>query len=251
MGPEAWDLLILQPVRMYHLYEGVFGMQTSKQLSIKGFVLPAIALFSLLLSGNAAHATLVSYSFTGGVSNLNGALLPTVNMGSSVSGTFHFDNATGGVNGNYPGAVTNMSLNIGGYTSSFAPDAPENAVTVFNQIDLGGSIIGDRWRLVTGATGDPINGYSPFRFDLQVDQEGGSAFSNVDLQRPPSFNSLTGSRWRLIFENAEGNLVRVQGGLSSLTAVPLPAAVLLFGAGLISLVGLGAGGLRNLRWPQA
>jgi hypothetical protein len=30
----------------------------------------------------------------------------------------------------------------------------------------------------------------------------------------------------------------------------LPAAVFLFGAGLISLVGLGAGGLRNLRGTQ-
>ena len=224
-------------------------MQIMKQVSIKGLFLPAIALCSLLLSGNAAQAALVTYSFTGGVSTLNGALLPTVNLMSPVSGTFQFDNATVGVGGNYPGAVTNMSLNIGGYTSSFASGA--NAVTIFNQIDLGGSVIGDRWRLVTGATGGSINGYSPFRFDLNLDQEGGSAFSNVDLQSPPSFGSLTGSRWRLIFENADGNLVRVQGALNSLTAVPLPAAVILFGAGLISLVGLGAGGLRNLRWPKA
>jgi hypothetical protein len=221
-------------------------MQMKKPSSIKGLILSTIALCSLLLSGNAAHAALVTYSFTGGVSAINGALLsPTMNMGSPVTGSFQFDNATGGVVGNYPGAVTNMSLNIGGYASSFAAGA--NAVTVFNQIDLGGFVIGDRWRLVTGATGGPINGYSPFRFDLNLDQEGGSAFSNVDLQSPPSFGSLTGSRWRLVFENAEGNIVRVQGGLNSLTAVPLPAAVILFGAGLISLVGLGAGGLRNLR----
>lgn len=225
-------------------------MQMKKPSSIKGLILSTIALCSLLLSGNAAHAALVTYSFTGGVSSINGALLsPTMNMGSPVKGSFQFDNGTGGVGGNYPGAVTNMSLNIGGYVSSFAAGA--NAVTVFNQIDLGGFVTGDRWRLVTGATGDPINGgYSPFRFDLNLDQEGGSAFSNVDLQSPPSFGSLTGSRWRLIFENAEGNIVRVQGGLNSLTAVPLPAAVILFGAGLISLVGLGAGGLRNLRRPH-
>jgi hypothetical protein len=225
-------------------------MQIMKQVSIKGFFLPVIALCSLLISGNAAHAALVTYSFTGGVSQVNMPLLSTMNGGSLVSGTFQFDNATGGVGGNYQGAVTNIfSLNIGSYTSSF--DAlGANAVTIFNQIDLGG-VPGDRWRLVTGATGGLINGYSPLRFDLQLDQEGGAAFSNVNLQSPPSFNTLTGTRWRLIFENAEGNLVRVQGGLSSLTAVPLPAAVILFGAGLISLVGLGAGGLRNLRWPQA
>lgn len=222
-------------------------MQIMKQSSIKRFFLLAIALCSLLLSGNAAHAALVTYSFTGGVSNLNGPLLSTVNMMSPVSGTFQFDNSHA-VGGNYPGVVTNMTLNIGGYTSSFAPGA--NAVTILKNIDLGDGFNGDRWRLVTAATGLPINGYSPFRFDLNLDREG-SLFANTDMQNPPSLSSLTGSRWRLIFENAGGNLVRVQGALNSLTAVPLPAAVILFGAGLISLVGLGAGGLRNLRRPQA
>ncbi len=54
------------------------------------------------------------------------------------------------------------------------------------------------------------------------------------------------NQWRLDFGGA-GNYV--VGSLAHLTAVPLPAAVILFGAGLISLVGLGAGGLRNLRRP--
>jgi len=222
-------------------------MQMMKHLSIKGLFLPAIALCSLLLSGNTAHAALVTYSFTGGVSQVNSPLLSTMNGMSQVSGTFQFDNSPA-VGGNYPGVVTNMTLNIGGYTSSFAPGA--NAVTILQNIDLGDGFPGDRWRLVTAATGLPVNGYSPFRFDLNLDREG-SLFTNTDMQNPPSLSSLTGSRWRLIFENANGNLVRVQGGLNSLTAVPLPAAVILFGAGLISLVGLGAGGLRNLRRPQA
>ena len=95
------------------------------------------------------------------------------------------------------------------------------------------------------------NGYTPVRFDLQLDHETGGAFTGTNLQNPPSLASLTGTRWRLIFENGDGNLVRIQGALNSLTAVPLPAAVLLFGAGLISLVGLGAGGLRNLRGSKA
>ena len=134
------------------------------------------------------------------------------------------------------------------YTSSSVSDV--NAITtVANNVDLDG-VNGARWQLVTAATGLPLNGYIPFRFDLQLDKEGG-VFTNTDLQNPPSLSSLTGTRWRLIFENAGGNLVRVQGALNSLTTVPLPAAVILFGAGLISLVGLGAGGLRNLRRPQA
>jgi len=247
VGQAVWDLLHYQAVRMYHLYEGVFVMKTKKQWSIIGIVLPAVALCSLLLSGNTAHAALVTYSFTGGVSHVNSPLLSTVNGMSPVSGTFQFDNSPA-VGGNYPGVVSNMSLNIGGYTSSFAPGA--DAVTILKNIDLGDGFNGDRWRLVTTATGLPINGYSPFRFDLNLDREG-SLFANTDMQNPPSLSSLTGNRWRLIFENSNGSLVRVQGALNSLTAVPLPAAVVLFGAGLISLVGLGAGGLRNLRWPQA
>jgi hypothetical protein len=223
-------------------------MGIKKQVSIKGGVLPAIALCSLLLAETAADAALVIYSFTGGASNVNGALLPTVNLMSPVSGTFQFDSATPGTSGNYPGAVTGLSLSIGGYSASFTPGA--NAVTVFNNIDLGGGLMGDRWSLVTATTGSPINGYSPLRFDLHLDQEGGSVFSDTTLQEPPSLASLTGTRWRLIFENAEGNLVRIQGSLSSLTPVPLPASVLLFGAGLVSLVGLGAGGIRNLRRTQ-
>jgi hypothetical protein len=212
--------------------------------------LPAVALCSLLLSGNAAHAALVTYSFTGGVSTISGALLsPTMNLTSPVTGSFQFDNAIGGVGGNYPGAVTAMTVAIGGYTSSFALGA--NAVTISQNTSLGGGLMGDRWKLVTAAMGLPNNGYTPLSFDLQLDREGGGLFTNTDLQNPPSLSSLTATRWRLMFENSDGNVVTVRGALNSLTAVPLPAAVILFGAGLISLVGLGAGGLRNLRRPQA
>jgi hypothetical protein len=225
-------------------------MQTMMKLSTQKFLLPAIALCSLLLSGNAAHAALVNYSFTGGVSTISGALLsPTMNLTSPVTGSFQFDNATGGLGGNYPGAVTAMTVTIGSYTSSFALGA--NAITISQNASLGGGLMGDRWKLVTAAMGLPTNDYTPLRFDLQLDREGGGLFTTNNLQNPPSLSSLTATRWRLMFENSDGNVVTIRGALNSLTAVPLPAAVILFGAGLISLVGLGAGGLRNLRWPQA
>lgn len=226
-------------------------MQIKKQSSIKRFFLPTVALCSLLLSGNTAHAALVNYSFTGGVSSISGALLSsTMNLTSPVTGSFQFDNATGGVGGNFSGAVTAMNVTIGSYTSSFALGA--NAITIYQNTSLGGGLMGDRWKLVTAATGLPTtNDYTPLRFDLQLDRESGGLFTTTDLQNPPSLSSLTATRWRLMFENSDGNVVTIRGALNSLTAVPLPAAVILFGAGLISLVGLGAGGLRNLKWPQA
>jgi len=61
-------------------------MQIMKQLSIKGLFLPAIALCSLLLSGNAAHAALVTYSFQGAVSEVTGVLFPTLNTGQTMTG---------------------------------------------------------------------------------------------------------------------------------------------------------------------
>ncbi|SPP66217.1 conserved exported hypothetical protein [Nitrospira lenta] len=245
----AWLLLNPLAVRMYHLYKESNVMQKNKPSSIKGLFLPAIALCSLFVTGNVAQAALVNYSFTGGVSNISGALLsPTMNLTSHVTGSFQFNNATGGVGGNYPGAVKAMTVTIGGYSSSFTPGA--NAITISQNTNLGGGLLGDRWNLATAATGLPTSGYTPYSFELLLDREGGGLFSNTNLQNAPSLSSLTGTRWRLIFQDAEGNLTQVRGAINSLTAVPLPAAVFLFGAGLISLVGLGAGGLRNLRGTQ-
>ena len=238
-------------------------MQMKKPSSIKGLILSTIALSFLFLSGNVAHAALVTYSFKGSVSTISGALLSTpisqspLSLGLPVEGSFQFDNSTGGVGGNFPNAVMGMNVAIGSYISSFKAGA--NTVTISQNTSLGGGLFGDRWKLVTtaGSSLAPVNGFTPLSFDLQLDREGGGLFSNTNLQNPPSFSSsvsspLTSTRWRLIFEDMDGNVVNVRGALNSLslTAVPLPAAVILFGAGLISLVGLGAGGLRNLRRPH-
>jgi hypothetical protein len=228
-------------------------MRMMKAWFRKGFILPAAAVCSLLVSFTAAQAAPVMYSFTGDVATLNGPLLPNsfgVGVGAPMSGTFTFNNAPA-TGGNYSGVVSGLTLQVGSYTVNFGTGA--NAVTVLKGIDVGGGLIGDRWRLETGAAATGLlgnHGYSPFKFDLNLDREG-SLFANTDMQNPPSLSALTGTRWRILFENADGNVVSVRGALNSLTAVPLPAAVILFGAGLISLVGLGAGGLRNLGGSRA
>jgi hypothetical protein len=216
----------------------------------KGFILPAAAVCSLLVSFTAAQAAPVMYSFNGTISNISGALLsPTMNLTSSVSGSFQFDNATAGTSGphvgNFPGAVTGLMVKVGDYTASYTLGA--NAITLFDNVGFG-----DRWRLATDVTGGVLpSGYSASRFDLQLDHDAGGAFTGTNLQDPPSLASLTGTRWRLTFSDITGNEVNVRGAINQLTAVPLPAAVILFGAGFISLVGLGAGGLRNLGGSRA
>lgn len=221
-------------------------MRMMKRWFCRGFILPAAAVCALSVPITTAQAALVNYSFTGSIDGP--AMFP-------VSGSFQFDNATGGSGGAYNGAVTGFTMNIGGYTSSFASGA--NAVTISQNMPLGGGIV-DRWALVTAATGGAISGSNPpampFSFDLRLDRIGGGLFADTSLQNPPTLggmNNSTTGRWRLFFEDANGNPSVYLGSISNLTAVPLPAAVLLFGAGLISLVGLGAGGLRNLRGPWA
>lgn len=219
-------------------------MQMMKQWLRGGFMLPAAAICVLSVPVMESQAALVTYSFTGNIDGISPTMVP-------ISGSFQFDNATGGSSGAYNGAVTGFTLNMGGilnYTSSFAPGA--NAVTISQNVSMGGGS-GDRWALVSAVTGPNLGGYTPFSFDLRLNRMGGGL--NPDALEPPSLGSLNGgsARWRLFFEDADGNPAVFLGSISSLTAVPLPAAVLLFGAGLISLVGLGAGGLRNLRGARA
>jgi hypothetical protein len=228
----------------------------------RGGILATVVACSLLVPFTAAQAAPVpvTYSFAGNLDN-------DPMSEYSISGSFTFNKATSGSSGAYNGAVTDFTFNLsdkGGlvYTSTFTPGA--NAVTVSNDMPLlfGGMV--DRWAMVSAATsnqllsqGAPSVDYAPFSFDLRFDRLGGGLFDNANLQDPPSLASLGipggqgSARWRLYFEDVKGIPVAFVGSITSLTAVPLPAAVFLFGAGLISLVGLGAGGLRNLRGAKA
>lgn len=221
-------------------------MQMKKPSSIKGLILSTIALSFLFLSGNVAQAALVTYSFTGSVSDVNRPLRSTLPLTSSVSGTFQYDNETPQVgNGRYPGAVQNLSLTIGTYSVNLDPMGETNVIRITDNPS------GDLFRLSTSVNGSPIGAYTPMLFRLDLSDEDGLAITGTALNNPPSLGDLSSTRWRLMFENnIGGGTVRIQGAINSLTAVPLPAAVILFGAGLISLVGLGAGGLRNLRRPH-
>jgi len=209
-------------------------------------MLPAAAVCALLIPCAAAQAAFIQYSFTGTVGGANGALRSDLPVGSTMTGTFSFEDTTSSTGvGRYPGAVQSFSLNIGSYSVSFDPAGDVNLVRITDNPS------GDLWRLRTSVMGPGIGQYSPTEFRLDLEDEDGLAITGSGLQDPPSLGALTSTQWRLVFEDATGSMVRVQGVMNSLTAVPLPASVLLFGAGLISLVGLGAGGLRNLRGAKA
>ena len=222
-------------------------MQTMKQLFRRGLILQAVAVCSLLVPITAAQAALVQYSFTGTVGSASRALRSDMPVGSAMSGTFSFENGTPASGpGRYPDAVRSLKLTFGSYEVKLDPAGDMNVIRIVDNPS------GDLWRLRTSVMADDTIGvFTPVDFRLDLEDEDGLAISGTGLQNPPSLGDLTSTQWRLVFEDAGGRTVRLQGVLNSLTAVPLPAAVLLFGAGLISLVGLGAGGLRNLRGAKA
>ncbi|HSL05682.1 MAG TPA: hypothetical protein VK901_19335 [Nitrospiraceae bacterium] len=220
-------------------------MKIMKQLSGRGLFLPAIALCSLLAVAGPSEASLVTFSFDGSIGEVGGVLFPTLGTGS-MSGTVTFDSATDPVvpgTGIYLNSITALNLNVNGRPFSYAPGA--NGIVIMNSPPMGGS---DSVTAFSSVTGMAINGVIPTSFQVSLSDPSGRVFSDLSLTTtPPSLNSFARNQWRLNFSGV-GNYV--VGSLAHLTAVPLPAAVLLFGAGLISLVGLGAGGLRNLRRPH-
>ena len=197
--------------------------------------------FILLLAPGHGSAAPVTFSFGGAVTDVMGSVFTPGGQGANgfstglpFSGSFTFNSSTpdsiaGANNGRYNGAIQNLTVNVGTYQATFTPGS--SFIQVINRPS------GDIYELrADGFLGNPVNGRIPTSFQFQLTDPSASAFSNDSLPTsPPSLSSFASGQWRLIFE-ANGR--RVQGAIASL--VPLPAAVWLFGAGLIALVGLGS-----------
>jgi hypothetical protein len=177
----------------------------------------------------------VTFNFTG-----------TVNQHISttpLSGSFTFDpdplvnpdlNANAGI-GRYSNAITALSVNLGAF-SGVLDSAGNNVIRIVNTASLDAFDV--RAPLV-GSVGENIF------FRITLKDPSGTAFNNDHLPTtPPSLGDFVKDRYRLVFEDGNGT-ARVSGSLTSLTTVPLPAAVILFGAGLVALIGLGAGTWRK------
>ena len=207
-----------------------------------------IILSGLVVSGTAGAAP-IQFSFTGIVQGSNAKVSPPFNVGQPMSGFFTVagpldastDSNPSGNIARYNDRITSLSVTIGTsptpYVATFGP--LNNHITIRNLPAF------DSAELVVKnlATGDPVNGFTPTRFDITLVDGTAGAFNSQYPTTVPSLSSfLTTNQWRLVF--APGGRV-VYGALNSITAVPLPAAVILFGAGLIALVGLGAGSWRQ------
>lgn len=208
-----------------------------------------IALGLLLCAGLAAApamAATITFNFSGTIDRVQNLLDPpfttstsptamTGSMTVNTSGTHSSSPAIGSY------AVQNFNIQIGSYSATFGGSG---LVEIRNGTGNGPGA--DRFiTTVTPLTGDPANYLSPRLFD--IDLRGPKTVFDSDAlpTTVPSISSFTNNnQWRLVF-GPQGFGKVVSGTIASLTAVPLPAAVLLFGAGLVALAGLGAGGWRT------
>lgn len=223
-------------------------MIKSNRNTVKTMIgLGAGLLCAVLAVPGSANAASMSFNFSGSVGNVFGGVFTPHGFGAdgfvtalpvSGGGTYNMlatdVNATPNI-GRYNNTIQNFSVSVGTYFATFAPG--NSFIRVTNSAPGAGDDIYEV--RVNGLFGNPVNGFAPTSFLLELTDPTGTAFSNDRLPAgPPSLSSFATSQFRLIFGAAS---TRVQGALTSL--VPLPAAVWLFGAGLIALVGLGSRGL--------
>ena len=154
-----------------------------------------------------------------------------------------------GVLGTY--TIEGFTLNIGNYTSATFNSAAGSTVTIRNGTGNGLGV--DRFLISAGVDGDDLGAPARDPRVFTINLRGLSNIFATDAlpSTVPSIGSFITNAFRLQFGTGNGLDRAVIGQMTSLTAVPLPAGVVLFGIGLVALIGLGAGGLRNLRSSQA
>jgi hypothetical protein len=226
-----------------------------RKSAMKTVGLGAGLLCALLLAPDRGQAAQIPFNFSGSVGNVFGGVFTPQGFGADgfttslpVSGDVTYNSNSTDTNassivGRYNNPVQDFSVSVGTYVASFAPG--NSFIRVTNNAAGSGS---DTYELrVNGLLGSTVNGFTPTSFLLELTDPSGTAFSSDALPTgPPSLSSFATSQFRLIFDTAS---TRVQGALTSL--VPLPAAVWLFGAGLIALVGLGSRGLTTRKRSEA
>jgi hypothetical protein len=198
------------------------------------------------LPASPALATLVTYNFTGAVGEVSTPLFSALNAGQTLTGSFTFDNAiadskTGSAStGRYNDAITSFNVNLGVWSASLGSEGSHN-----NNVIKIGNGSSDTFEVRAPLSGDGVGSYEPLYFRLTLKDPSGTVFGDDSLPSTgPSLSSFASDRFRIVFTSETG-IAKVRGNLTSLTAVPLPASVIMFGAGLIALVGLGTGSWRR------
>lgn len=208
----------------------------------------------LLLSSGVvmtpAMAALITYNFTGDVIGVDSQLASQFNISQTMSGSMTVNSTN--INP-HPNVGTHIAQDfkamIGTYTvTAMGPFAGGIGLGV------GTGQFSDSFTLASSdaVNGNMVNSLIPRQFEMFLVGPPNTLSSDALPNPAPSVASFTArNQFFLTFFRPGSEEYSVNGVVTSLTAVPLPAAALLFGGGLVALAGLGAGGFRRRCVSQA
>jgi len=193
-----------------------------------------------------ATASELTFNFVGVVLLRDASLASTFTAPLPMSGFIKYLDTTTDSNpgdatiGQYNNAITGGGININGgaYVVNLLPGpSANNFITIENQANSPGNQDSYQMRVSTDNT--PTAGaFVPNYFQVDL-LHLPSTFLDDTLQ-PPTLGGINSvNTFRMSFLNGS-TIAELSGKITNASVVPLPPAVILFGAGLVALIGLGA-----------
>ena len=199
-------------------------------------ILNVCLLITAFFSASVSAAT-VSYQFTGIVTGVAPALIGGFDIDEILVGRFDIDTSgTQQVIGTIYQA-TNLTISIGG---NYVLTGTSGSMIVTNDMDLGGTSLDGVTVYFNNSSaptvfGEPVNGAFPGYFDIQLDWFGNGPLSTQALPFIVPVDTGELDRSNINFPS---DSERLSYKLTSMSAVPVPAAIWLFATGLIGLLGV-------------
>lgn len=202
-----------------------------------------------------ADAAPVTFRFTGEITSVTTTLSSArgFNPGQTFFGTYTFETTTADAipssdRGAYRG-ITAFSVNMAG--QAIVPLQPPVGLSDGIFILNNEGAVRDRYSLLSSGSGPEIAGWQFRQMNIDLLDSSQSVFSNDTLPTtPPSLSSFAQRPTSFTFSNRDalGNFRgfgSVDGKLTSLSLVPIPPTLLLFGSGVMVLAALHTIGRRS------
>lgn len=204
----------------------------------------SIVCAALLLFSFSASAQVITFNYTGEVTDIGSSLTGAgISVGTAMSGSFSYDTGGGGSLNSFSTSFAN------GFTANLGPGG--GAINVQNdQMNGSATLPADGFTVFASDTNsNSLNGFSNPAMQFGVLQE--NAVGQLwDDELPPDSNdwalitlaAINGPDWRWLDFNIPGvgtfdDQIRWTVTEFSVSEVPVPAAIWLFGSALIGFIG--------------